>query len=81
MLGTAVRMEFDLRGESGPDGGELATYPIESFSGSAHYFALDSRNRNSNAPALLKYSGITLTRNDAGHNIIASRLAGFLKSL
>lgn len=74
MLGTAVRLEFDLRGESGPDGGELATYPIESFSGSAHYFALDSRNRNSNAPALLKYSGITLTRDDAGHNILSVEL-------
>ena len=74
MLGTAVRLEFDLRGESGADGGELAVYPAENLNNSANYFALDSRNRNSNAPALLKYSGITLIKNDDGHNIMTVEL-------
>ena len=74
MLGTAVRLEFDLRGESGADGGELAVYPAESLNSSSNYFALDSRTRNSNAPALLKYSGITLCQNADGYNIMTVEL-------
>ncbi len=74
MLGTAVRMEFDLRGDSGPDGGELTVYPAESINTAAYYFALDTNNRNSNAPALLKYNGIELAKDDAGHNILVVEL-------
>lgn len=74
MLGTAVRLEFDLRGDSGPDGGELTVYPAESINTAAYYFALDTNNRNSNAPALLKYSGIELAKDDAGHNILVVEL-------
>ena len=74
MLGTAVRLEFDLRGESGADGGELAVYPAENLNNSSNYFALDSRTRNSNAPALLKYSGITLCQNADGYNIMTVEL-------
>ena len=74
MLGTAVRLEFDLRGDSGADGGELTVYPADAFDRHASYFALDSVNRNSNAPALLKYSGITLEHSASGHNILVVEL-------
>lgn len=74
MLGTAVRLEFDLRGDSGSDGGELTVYPADAFDRHASYFALDSVNRNSNAPALLKYSGITLEHSASGHNILVVEL-------
>lgn len=74
MLGTAVRLEFDLRGESSADGGELAVYPADAFDSHASYFALDSVNRNSNTPALLKYSGITLEHSASGHNILTVEL-------
>lgn len=74
MLGTAVRLEFDLRGESSADGGELTVFPADDFDSKYSYFALDTLNRNSNTPALLKYRGITLEKDSSGHNILTVEL-------
>ena len=75
MLGTAVRLEFDLRGDYLPDGGTLSIYPADLLKEAACYFALDCSNSNSNAPALLKYSGISLESDSKGHNIMVIELA------
>ena len=75
MLGTAVRLEFDLRQELSKNDGQLPVFPVTELTDCANYFALDSKNINSNAPALLKYSGISLTTDSAGHNIIAVELS------
>ena len=74
MLGTAVRLEFDLRGNFSSDNGELTIYPADTLDFRACYFALDTQNRNSGSPALLKYSGITLERSASGHNILVVEL-------
>ena len=74
MLGTAVRLEFDLRGDYLPDGGTLSIYPADLLKEAACYFALDCSNSNSNAPALLKYSGIEFIKDDSGHNILVIEL-------
>ena len=75
MLGTAVRLEFDLRQEMSKNDGQLPVFPVTELTDCASYFALDSKNSNSSAPALLKYSGISLTTDSAGHNIIAVELS------
>lgn len=76
MLGTAVRLEFDLRQEVAKVDGQLPVFPAESMGDCANYFALDSKSSNSNAPALLKYSGISLETDSAGHNILTVELPG-----
>ena len=75
MLGTAARLEFDLRQEMSKNDGQLPVFPITELTDCANYFALDSKNINSNAPALLKYSGISLMTDGAGHNIIVVELS------
>ena len=74
MLGTAVRMEFDLRREASKTDGQLPVFPAAELSDCANYFALDVKNSNSNTPALLKYSGITLRTDSEGHNILTVEL-------
>lgn len=74
MLGTAARLEFDLRRDMGKADGELPVFSPEELGDCANYFALDSKNGNSNVPALLKYSGISFETDSAGHTILVIEL-------
>ena len=74
MLGTAARLEFDLRREMSKSDGELPVFSPEGIGECANYFALDSKNGNSNVPALLKYSGISFETDSAGHTILVIEL-------
>ena len=75
MLGTACRLEFDLRGEPEKENSKLPAFPAHNAGSTGWYFALDSKNSNSSTPALLKYSGITLLQNEKGLNILAVELS------
>lgn len=86
MLGTAARLEFDLRGETELEDVQLPVFPVDDIGDCANYFALDTQNSNSNDPALLRYSGITVASDGSGHNIFAVELddnatAGIIKSI
>ena len=74
MLGTAARLEFDLRGEMTKSDGELPFFSLEGIDDCANYFALDSKNGNSNLPALLKYSGIFFESDGSGRSILVIEL-------
>ena len=74
MLGTAARLEFDLRGEISKNNGKLPVFNVDSISACSNYFALDTRNGNSGTPALLKYSGIYFETDPNGHNILTVEL-------
>ena len=75
MLGTACRLEFDLRGEPEKENSKLPAFPALDAGSTGWYFALDSKNANSSTPALLKYSGISLLQEAKGGNILAVELA------
>lgn len=74
MLGTACRLEFDLRGEPEKEDSQLPVFPALDAGSCAFYFALDSKNSNSAQPALLRYNSITLEKDSKGHNIFAVEL-------
>ena len=75
MLGTAAKLEFDLRCGTAKTDGQLPVFDIAAIAGCANYFALDTGNGNSDSPALLKYSGISLESDSDGHNIMVIELA------
>ena len=75
MLGTAVRLEFDLRGEPESVNGKLSIFPAVETGSVSHYFAIDTGNANSSSPALLRYHDVDLSCDEDGHNIVSVGLA------
>lgn len=75
MLGTAVRLEFDLRGEPESVNGKLSCFPAVEAGSISHYFAIDTLNSNSSSPALLRYNDVGLSCDENGHNIFSVELA------
>lgn len=70
-LGTALRLEFDLRQEYGQNSSVLPVYPLDKLLSGAYYCALDLECNYSDSPLLLQVSGITLSTDSDGHSVFA----------
>lgn len=69
MLGTGLQLEFELHRDTPTGDGALPDYPLEEISAGAYYCAIDQNCLYSDAPLLLQYDGITLTRDAANHTV------------
>ena len=75
MLGTAVRLEFDLRQRSKNGNAELDILsPEPLLSAVEYYFALDSGSANAAAPKFLRTSGITFGEDEEKRTVFAVEL-------
>lgn len=69
VLGTSVVLEFDLRGKPNTYGGTLSPFPVDGFGANEYYFAIDEKPGNSDSPALLRITGITVETDNNGCNL------------
>lgn len=71
MLGTEVRLVFELHRDSTADGNELPDYPLQEITANSYYCAIDRDNHYTDAPLLLQCDGITLTCDENNRTLFA----------
>lgn len=71
MFGTAVTLEFDMRGGNAVGTDDvLPVIPLADLTAQSYYFAIDRTNSNATEPALLRYSDISCAADKDGCSII-----------
>lgn len=71
MYGTSCILEFELRSDTAGESAVLPDYPLANLPASSCYCALDAVCANREDPAVLIFSGVTLSRDDDGRTLLS----------